>query len=61
MAETKKETKYLFGNFVGKKGSLIINADSKKSNVEAFLKSNPELKEMITNEDSISEQRKLIK
>lgn len=62
MAKTaKKEVKeYLYGTFLGKKGSLTINAETPKKDVEAFLKDNPELEGRLTDKSRITEQRKLI-
>ena len=51
---------YLFGTFNGLKSRLIINAKTKKAEVESFLKTNPELNALITNEETVRAQYKLM-
>jgi hypothetical protein len=52
---------YLYGTFNGAKSKIVISAKTKKEAVEEFLEANPELKDTITNEKSVSYQRSLIK
>lgn len=51
---------YLYGTFVGKSSKLTIDGNSKHEDVESFLKLNPELKNLVTNEDSVKRQYKLM-
>ena len=51
---------YLLGNYKGLKSNLIIDAKTKKTEIERFLKDNPELKSYITNEEKVIEQYKLM-
>lgn len=51
---------YLFGNYKGSKSNLIIDAKTKKTEIEKFLKDNPELKPYITNKDRVIAQYKLM-
>lgn len=49
---------YLFGNYIGSKSSLIIDAKTNKKDVESFLVKNPELKHRITDLDRVKAQYK---
>ena len=51
---------YLFGNYEGSKSKLIIDVKTKKTEIEKFLKENPELKSYITNEKKVIAQYKLM-
>jgi len=51
---------YLFGNYEGSKSKLIIDAKTKKTEIEKFLKDNPELKSYITNKEKVIAQYKLM-
>lgn len=51
---------YLYGTFIGKASKIVINGNSNREVVESFLSSNPELASIITNEDSIKAQYKLM-
>ena len=51
---------YLFGTFNGSKSKLTIDATTKTADVEAFLKDQPELKDVITNQEKVIAQYKLM-
>ena len=51
---------YLFGTFIGSKYKITIDAQTKKAEVESFLKDHPEMKAHITNEEKVKAQYKLM-
>jgi hypothetical protein len=51
---------YLFGNFIGLESNLIINAETKETEILKFLKENPKLKAYITDEKKVIAQYKLM-
>lgn len=51
---------YLLGTFIGSNGKITITKDSKKAEVEAFLKANPTLKNRIADKKRIAAQCKLM-
>ena len=51
---------YLFGSYIGSKSNLIIEAKTKKIEIEKFLKENPKLKSYITDEKRVAAQYKLM-
>ena len=60
--QVKKAEKreYLYGTFIGSKSRMTINADSNSSDVERFLKDNPEVEKRVTDLERIKAQRLLI-
>lgn len=51
---------YLFGSYIGSKSNLIIEAKTKKIEIEKFLKDNPKLKSYITDGKRVAAQYKLM-
>lgn len=47
---------YLQGTFIGKTSKIVINKETKESDVKKFLKDNKEMEGIITNTAKIAEQ-----